>query len=50
MITYRSPLATAVPWALDVRLEIMRAIRALGAQEEDEWLRRRRAELALIRR
>jgi hypothetical protein len=48
MIPYKSQLATAVPKSLDVRLEIVKVMRAL-AQDQDEALRQRRAEIASIR-
>src|SRR5208282_2330153 len=43
------PLATAVPKRLDVRLEIVKAMRAL-APDQNEALRQRQAEIASIRR
>lgn len=49
-ISRRSPHETAVPGALDVRLEIMQAIQTLAAQDEDEWNGRRRGEIASVRR
>jgi hypothetical protein len=48
MIPYKSPLATAVPNSLEVRLEIVKAMRTL-LEEGDERLRERRAEIASIR-
>lgn len=50
MASCRPRIATEVPKALDVRLEIMKAARPFAANEEDEWVRRRRAEIAAIRR
>ena len=50
MIPYKSPLLTAVPQTLEKRLEIVDAIRALAARDDDERLSKRRAELASIRR
>lgn len=50
MIPYKSHLATSVPETLEVRLEVMNAIRALAVQSEEERLRRRRVEMASIRR
>jgi hypothetical protein len=50
MIPYKSHLATTVPESSEARLEIMRAIRALSMQHEDEKIRRRHAEIAAIRR
>jgi hypothetical protein len=40
---------SAVPRDWTVRAEIMKAIGALAAQEEDEALRRRQADLAALR-
>jgi hypothetical protein len=50
MNSFKPRIATAIPKALDVRLEIIEAARAFAAQEEDEWLCRRRAEIAAIGR
>jgi hypothetical protein len=41
---------SAVPQTLHARLEIAKAIRTLAGPDEDELLRRRRAEIAAIRR
>jgi hypothetical protein len=41
---------SAVPQTLHVQLEIAKAIRTLAGPDEDELLRRRRAEIAAIRR
>lgn len=41
---------TAVPRTLGVRLEILKAMRALAGQDEDEKLARRRGEIAALRR
>lgn len=49
MTPYKSHLATAVPEIFELRLEIMKAIRVFAAQEDDERLRQRRAELASAR-
>jgi hypothetical protein len=50
MIPYKSYLATAVPETFDLRLEILKAARALAATLEDERLRQPRAALASVRR
>ena len=50
MIPYKSPLLTAVPQTPEKRLEIIDAIRALAARDDDARLSKRRAELASIRR
>jgi hypothetical protein len=44
MIPYKSPLLTTVPQTLEKRREMLQAIRALAAQ--DEQLRQRRADIA----
>ena len=41
---------SAVPRTLHVRLEIAKAMRMLMAPDEDELLRRRRAEIIALRR
>jgi hypothetical protein len=50
MIPYKSSFATVVPKTLEKRLEIMQAIRALAPQNEDEQLRKQRAEIVARRR
>jgi len=50
MIPYKSPLLTAVPRTLEKRLEITNAMRALTAQDGDDQLYKRRAEIATMRR
>ncbi len=50
MIPYKSHRQSAVPKILAARLEIMKAIRTFATPDEDEQLRRRRAEIAAIRR
>jgi hypothetical protein len=49
MIPYKSPLLTTVPQTLEKRREMLQAIRALAAQD-GEQLRKRRTEIALLRR
>lgn len=48
MIPYKSNLATAVPKALEVRLEIIRAIGRLKERCDNERVRLRRAEIASL--
>jgi hypothetical protein len=48
MIPYKPYRETAVPKTLETRLEIMKAIRTLAVQDEDE--QRRRADIAALRR
>jgi hypothetical protein len=48
MIPYKSPLETAVPNRLEVRLEIVKAMRTL-VEDRDEQLLERRAEIVSIR-
>lgn len=50
MIPYRRDTATDVRRTPELRIAIMKAMRTLAAQEEDEHLRRRRAEIAALRR
>lgn len=50
MIPYKSHLATAVPEALEVRLEITKAIQALTTQDQEEQRQRRAAKLTSIQR
>ncbi|MGH6672019.1 MAG: hypothetical protein ACRECV_08605 [Xanthobacteraceae bacterium] len=49
MIPYKSHLATLVPKAGEIRLEIIKTISTLAAQIHEERLRQRRAELASLR-
>jgi hypothetical protein len=49
MTAYRSPVSTAVPLPLEKRLEIIEAIRALAASD-DEQVHKRRADIAALRR
>lgn len=50
MLPYKLNFATLVPRTLDVRIKIAEAIQTLIAHENDESLRRRRANLASARR
>ena len=50
MIPYRSLVLTAVPRSLEKRLEIVNAIRALVADDDNDPIRKRRAEIAALRR
>jgi hypothetical protein len=50
MIPYKSHLATAVPEALNVRLEILKAVCKLASTQDDERLRQRRTAPASMRR
>ena len=49
MIPYRPNRLTAVPRTLEVRLEIMKAIRTLAAQDEDGLIRRDGPDIAGVR-
>lgn len=50
MIPYKSPMLTAVPRTLEKQLDILGAIDALMAQDGDDKLRKRRKEIAALRR
>jgi hypothetical protein len=49
MIPYKSPLLTSMPPTPEKRLEVLQAMCALAAQE-DEQVRQRRADIAALRR
>ena len=49
MIPFKSPLQLTVPPTLEKRLDALSALRTLQAQDE-EFVRRRRAEIAALRR